>query len=412
MTEPSPVEILSAPQELPCGISVKNRFFKSAMSEALGTVNHRPTPGLCRLYEIWALGGTGVSVTGNVMVDRTALGEPRNVVLDKASDLVLFEQWAVSGKKNDTQLWMQLNHPGKQSPKFLSPQPVAPSAIPLGKGLDRMCAAPRALEEKEIETLIRRFAVSAGLAKAAGFTGVQIHAAHGYLVSQFLSPHHNRRTDKYGGSAANRMRFVSEIYAAIRAEVGDGFPVSIKLNSADFQRGGFSEEESIGVIESLDRDGIDLVEISGGNYENPAMTGASKSTLEREAYFLEFAEKLGGRLQAALVVTGGFRTAAGMADSVGLKATDLVGLARPLALVPDLPQRILDGKCVQSDIKPIKIGIKAIDRVSPLEVTWYEEQLRRLAQGKQPDPNLSPGLSLVKTVLTTGLQSFQRRRLS
>ena len=157
---------------------------------------------------------------------------------------------------------MQINHPGKQSPKSLSKEPVAPSAIPLSGGVAVAFNPPRALTEEEILDLIKRFGNTARIAKA-GFTGVQIHSAHGYLVNQFLSPHHNQREDQWGGNAENRMRFLMEVYHEMRRQVGDDFPIGIKLNSADFQRGGFTEEESMQVLKTIDEAGIDLIEISG-----------------------------------------------------------------------------------------------------------------------------------------------------
>ncbi|MCC4821109.1 NADH oxidase, partial [Vibrio lentus] len=153
--------------------------------------------------------------------DRGALGEPKNVVLDEHSDLSVFREWAKAGTQNGSQIWMQLNHPGKQIPKFLCDSPVAPSAISLERGLEKGFNTPRALTETEIIAIIDKFALSAKLAKQAGFTGVQIHGAHGYLVSQFLSSRHNQRQDKWGGSLENRLRFVFEVYRAIRKEVGD-----------------------------------------------------------------------------------------------------------------------------------------------------------------------------------------------
>jgi len=240
---------------LPNTTQIKNRLFKSAMSEQLGDKAHNPTEGLDRLYRTWATGGIGVSVTGNVMVDRTALGEPRNVVLDEQSDLDRFRSWAEAGKENNTQLWMQLNHPGKQSPKFLDREPIAPSAVPLEGGLSKAFGMPRELAESEIFNIIQHFTVSSRLARETGFTGVQIHGAHGYLVNQFLSPHHNRRQDDWGGSLENRMRFVVEIYNAIRNEVGKDFPVGIKLNASDFRDGGFTIEEAIKVAVTLETQG-------------------------------------------------------------------------------------------------------------------------------------------------------------
>ena len=185
------------------GITIKNRFFKSSMSDQLGDKNLNPTMGLIKLYDTWAQGGTGLLMTGNVMVDRQALGEPKNVVLDYKSDLDVFKRWSKASQKAGTKVWMQLNHPGKQIPKFLCKEPVAPSAIPLGGGLEKNFNAPKALTIEGIQTIIKQFASAARLAKETGFDGVQIHGAHGYLVSQFLSPRHNKRTDEWGGSIEN-----------------------------------------------------------------------------------------------------------------------------------------------------------------------------------------------------------------
>ncbi|MEO1337360.1 MAG: NADH oxidase, partial [Myxococcota bacterium] len=240
-----------------------NRILKSAMSEVLAKDGeHLPNEKHFRVYRRWAEGGTGILITGNVMVDRTALGEPGNVVLEADTNLDRFEAWvdAVRAGHPQTQFWMQINHPGKQTPKFLTPKPVAPSAVPLGAGLESVFTAPRALEADEIPKIIQRYATTARLAKTAGWDGVQIHGAHGYLVSQFLSPHHNRREDEWGGSPENRRRFVLEIYRAIRAEVGSDYAVSIKMNSADFQKGGFEGEDAYALIDVLSKEGIDLIE--------------------------------------------------------------------------------------------------------------------------------------------------------
>ena len=381
---------------LPCGITLKNRFAKSAMSEALGTIDNHVTPALERLYGRWAQGGTGLLITGNIMVDRNHTGEPRNVVLEDKRDMTLLKRWADAGQSQGNDIWVQLNHPGKQIPRMLaSGDTLAPSAVPFGKELKSAFKTPRALNEDEIFDIIRRFATSAALAKEAGFTGVQIHGAHGYLVSQFLSGHHNRRNDKWGGSLENRMRFPLEIYRAIRDAVGPDYPVSIKLNSADFQRGGFTEEESMTLAETLAAEGLDLLEISGGNYENPAMAGARgvrESTVKREAYFLDYAQA--------------------MAQAVESGATDLVGIARPLAVEPDLANRILAGQeGVISRVTPRKTGIKMIDEMAMMEVSWFSRQLHRMGKGKDPKPDESVLLSLFKVVTEMGIGSFKTRRL-
>lgn len=404
-------EVLSKPLSLKNGKIIPNRFAKSAMSETLGTIDNRVTQELVTLYRTWAEGGTGLSITGNVMIDRRHIGEPQNVVLEDEQDIELLRAWAEAGKSDGKQIWMQLNHPGKQIPKMLNKEPVSPSAIPFRKEMQSMFGTPRALTGPEVEDIVERFARSAAIAEKAGFDGVQIHGAHGYLVSQFLSPHHNQRSDEWGGSAEKRMRFVLEVYRAIRASTNSGFCVGIKLNSADFQRGGFTEEESLAVIDALASEGIDLVEISGGNYENPAMAkgnskvngGVKQSTLAREAYFLEFAEKVRKRADVPLMVTGGFRTSEGMAQAIASGATDLVGLARPLAVEPDLPNRIMSGEAFTSLVKPIKTGIKAIDNMALMEVSWYARQLGRMGNGKPPKQHDRGLLSLVEvlSVMTT-----------
>jgi 2,4-dienoyl-CoA reductase-like NADH-dependent reductase (Old Yellow Enzyme family) len=390
------VALLAQPLKLPNGSVIRNRILKSAMSEALANPSGAPTPELVRLYQAWADGGVGLCVTGNVMVDRRAVGEPGNVVIEDARDMDALQAWALAATAQGTACWVQLNHPGKQAPKGLNRETVAPSAVPFRDDLKAFFATPRALDDAEVRDVILRFGQAAGLVRQAGFSGVQIHGAHGYLVSQFLSPHHNERTDEWGGTADKRRRFVLEVYRAIRAAVGPGFPVGIKLNSADFQRGGFTEQESLDTVRALAAVGIDLIEISGGTYETPAMTGVQlgrdavpSSTRQREAYFLAFAEKARAAVSTPLVVTGGFRSAGGMAQAVGSGAVDMVGLARMLAIEPDLPRRILSGLAPLHQVKPITTGIKAIDKLGLLEVSWYTGQLKRIGRGQPTRPDES-----------------------
>jgi 2,4-dienoyl-CoA reductase-like NADH-dependent reductase (Old Yellow Enzyme family) len=403
---------LSSPYAINGKQQVKNRLFKSAMSEQLGDANHNPDHRLNTLYSTWAHGGTGLLITGNVMIDRSALGEPKNVVLDEQSDLEAFKAWAKASKINDTKIWMQLNHPGKQIPKFLTKEPVAPSAIALGSGLEASFAKPRALHSSEIESIIKRFANAARLAKECGFDGVQIHGAHGYLVSQFLSPRHNQRKDKWGGSLENRMRFVESIYHAMRAEVGDDFPIGIKLNSADYSKGGFSHEESMQVVKHLSGLGLDLVEVSGGNYESPSMVGykMADSTAAREAYFLEYAEAIRKECSIPLVVTGGFRSSKAMNQALSDDACDMIGVARPLAVDPDASNKVLDNSNYRIKMQRPSTGIKAVDRAAMLDITWYEFQLARIAQGKSPKPNMSAWSAVLQIMTSLGLHAFKQRR--
>lgn len=383
------------------------------MSEALGTTTHSPSESLVTLYKTWADGGAGLVMTGNVMIDQSALGEPKNVVVEDERDLKMLTKWAKAGTDNGTHLWMQLNHPGKQSPKMISTKPVAPSAVPLEGGLKRFFNEPRALRFSEIEDLIVRFGEAARIAKKAGFTGVQIHAAHGYLFNQFLSPYHNQRTDEWGGTLANRMRFLEEAYNEIRKQVGVSFPIGIKLNSADFQKGGFTEEESMEVLQRMSEIGIDLIEISGGNYENPIMMGAAvkESTIKREAYFIDYAKNAQNLISTPIVVTGGFRSQEGMEQAVENGEIDMVGIARPFALVPDLANRIFNGTYKTVQTKPIKTGIKLIDKsASLLEIGWYEQQLARMGNAKAPNPDYHVWTSLLQNLLASGRSVFLKRR--
>ncbi|VFQ43327.1 NADH:flavin oxidoreductase/NADH oxidase family protein [Desulfoluna butyratoxydans] len=404
-TKPNP---LAAPLTLPCGAVLKNRIVKSAMSEIMGDRGHGPTPELHRLYSRWARGGTGLLVTGNVMVDRRALGEPNNVVIEDDRHMEALSRWAECGKANGAHIWVQLNHPGRQSPAFLSPEPVAPSAIPYASDLKRAFNTPRSLTDAEILEIIHRFAKAAETVKRAGFTGVQIHGAHGYLVSQFLSPLYNHRTDRWGGDITGRMRFVLETYRAIRREVGPEFPVGIKINSSDFKKNGFTEEEALVVIRALDAEGIDLVEVSGGNYEAPAMMGGRKK--EGTPYFLAFADQAARTVTAPLVLTGGFRSDEMMRTALCETAVAMVGLARPLVVDPELPGKVLNGNTVTSTVRPLTTGVKLLDRITMLEITWYENQLRYLGMGQEPRPHENVYKTVWKILSGMGTMAFKRRR--
>lgn len=392
----TPQAVLAQPFTLPNGTVVKNRLFKSAMSEALGDRQRAATPELARLYGAWADGGIGLCITGNVMIDKRALGEPGNVVIEDDSNLTQLQSWAQAATRNGTQCWVQLNHPGKQAPKGLNRENVSPSAVPFRSEMQAFFPTPRELTDAEVRELVQRFGRAAGVVKRAGFSGVQIHGAHGYLVSQFLSPHHNRRTDEWGGTPEKRRRFVLAVLEAMREQVGPAFPIGIKLNSADFQRGGFTEEESLDTIRALSQAGIDLIEVSGGTYEAPAMTGvkadkapAKDRTVQREAYFLAFAEKARQAVKTPLVVTGGFRSAPGMAAAIASGAVDFVGLARILAIEPDVPARLLAGQEPREVVRPIRTGIGFIDKMGIMEVTWYTGQLKRIGKGQLPKPRES-----------------------
>ncbi|SFP37061.1 2,4-dienoyl-CoA reductase [Amycolatopsis arida] len=405
-------DVLGEPLKLACGAALPHRLAKAALSEQLGDRRNRPSRELVELYRTWARGGAGLLVTGNVMVDPTALGEPRNVAVPADPDPATFRDWARSVAGTDAQLWAQLNHPGRQSPRFLSRQPVAPSAVPFdNRGIRSVFAAPRALTGAEIEAIIDRFAVAARTLVAAGFAGVQLHGAHGYLISQFLSPHTNRRTDAWGGDPVRRRRFLLEVVGRVRAEIGDAVPLSVKLNSADFQRGGFTEEESLDVVRELGAAGVDLLEVSGGTYEKAAMMGVTRtraSTASREAYFLDYARKARQVSDVALMVTGGFATAEGMAEALRSGAVDVIGLGRPFTVTPDLPARLLRGEDVRAERLCPRTGIRLAD--SLLEIQWHTQQMHRVAAGKPVDRRRSALRALVVAGINDPVNAFRRVR--
>ncbi len=400
---------LAQPLELPRGGTLPNRIAKSALSEQLGDRRGAPSPELVRLYERWGRGGAGLLVTGNVMVDRRHLGEPRNVIVEDDRDLDALRAWASAAKAGGARAWVQVNHPGRQAMWFAGgTRPVAPSAV--GANVPGY-VTPRALTEAEIEEIVARYAATAAIVARAGFDGVQLHGAHGYLISQFLSPRANQRTDGWGGDPERRRRFVLEVLRAVRAAVPDDFPVGIKLNSADFQRGGFTEEESADVLAALAEEGIDLIEISGGTYEAPAMIGQvqRESTRRREAYFLEYAETVRDRVPGVpLMVTGGFRGRAAMEDAVGSGACDLVGLGRPLALAPDGPAGLLDGTLDRlRDAQP-RIGVRTLD--GAIDLYWHTRQLHRLGAGREPNLREPAWRTLLALGVDNGWGALRRKR--
>jgi 2,4-dienoyl-CoA reductase-like NADH-dependent reductase (Old Yellow Enzyme family) len=263
---------LATPLVLPCGARLQNRIAKSATSEALGDRARAPTAALIRLYRRWADSGAGLLITGNVMIDRRAIGERGNVAIEDDRHRAKLAEWAGASTAGGGHAWVQLNHPGRQAPRTLNSDAVGASPIAVS-GAPGMFRTPRPLTEPDIEELIQRFATTARLVVDAGFTGVEIQAAHGYLISQFLSPLTNQRTDRWGGTPANRRRFLIEVVRAVRAALGPGTPVAVKLNSADFQRGGMTEEESTEVILALAQEQLDVLEISGGSFESTRACG-------------------------------------------------------------------------------------------------------------------------------------------
>jgi 2,4-dienoyl-CoA reductase-like NADH-dependent reductase (Old Yellow Enzyme family) len=433
----SPSEILSRPLPLPCGAVLPNRLCKAAMTEGLADEHLRATTRLDTLYRRWSEGGAGLLLTGNVQIDRRVLERPANVTIDITDAMthdsearLRLSRWAKAGTCGGNHLWMQINHPGRQSPRYVTRQPIAPSAEQLG--MLGTFGKPRALTEDEILDLIKRFAQVAVIARDCGFTGVQIHAAHGYLLSSFLSPVTNRRADAWGGELPNRARMLIETLRATRRAVGADFPISIKLNSDDFRKGGFTNDECVQVVKWLNDEPLDLLELSGGNYEQPALLGHEgdastaaaaprrESTRRREAYFLEYAERVRAVAKMPLMVTGGFRTREAMESALSDGACDVIGLGRPLCTHTDVAGALLRGET--RELPAFERGLVLAERglFSPTsrmtvfrqlnassEIGWYYLNLFRLADGFGPD--LQRGaLSALFGYLTTEYRAAAR----
>jgi 2,4-dienoyl-CoA reductase-like NADH-dependent reductase (Old Yellow Enzyme family) len=380
---------------LPNGQTIGNRIAKAALEENLADGNQAPGQALFRLYQAWAEGETGLLLTGNVMIDRRAMTGPGGVALEDERDLQHFRQWATIGRAGGAQFWMQINHPGRQTMANLGQQALAPSAVAMDLGaFSKMFAEPKPMTETNIEEVIQRFATTATLAEKAGFTGVQIHAAHGYLISQFLSPLTNRRTDRWGGSLENRARLLLAVVTAVRNAVSPQFCVSVKLNSADFQRGGFDANDARQVIEWLNDHPIDLLELSGGSYEAPAMQGEARDgrTLAREAYFLEMAGELAGVARMPVMVTGGIRRLA-VVEQVLDSGIAMAGIGTALAIEPQLVNRWHEGRNSHPQLPPIHWKRKTLASLASMAVVRF--QMHRLSRGHKTWPQVSAIWALI-----------------
>lgn len=401
---------LFSPLALPNGAVIPNRIAKAAMEENMADADHAPSAELLRLYQAWAEGEAGLIVTGNVMVDASAMTGPGGVVLEDDRHLDRFRAWAQAGRSRGAQFWMQINHPGRQAPASLGQDTLAPSAVAVDIGrLSRQFAPPREMTAADIAEVERRFVTTALLAERAGFTGVEIHAAHGYLLSQFLSPLSNRRQDRWGGSLENRARLLLDIVRGIRAAVAPGFAVAVKLNSADFQRGGFSPEDARSVVAMLGSLGVDLVELSGGSYEAPAMTGSARDerTLAREAYFLEFARDIAEVATMPLMVTGGIRRRE-VAEKVVDSGVAMAGIATALAIEPDLPRNWRLGRADAPTLRPITWKNKQLASSAHMAAVRY--QLTRLGRRRRTSPRVSPAWALVVSQADARCRAKRYRR--
>ncbi|WP_026147818.1 NADH:flavin oxidoreductase/NADH oxidase family protein [Robiginitomaculum antarcticum] len=388
---------LFTPLTLPCGAVLPNRICKAAMEENLAEQpGQLPGPALHNLYRNWAAGGAGLILTGNVMVDPTAMTGPGGVVLqrstfDDAQAKLCFKRWAQAGTSGAGKFVMQISHPGRQVysslyDSGLGTPAVAPSDTQVEiKGLKGMFAAARALTAAEIDTLVTRFADTAAAAQACGFDGVQIHAAHGYLVSQFLSLLVNKREDEYGGNLENRARFLMKIIDAVRAKTRADFIVGVKLNSSDFQRGGFDTDDARAVVAMLNHKAVDFIEFSGGSYESAAMAGHSADgrvtrSMERELYFAEFVEDLARAAKPAIMVTGGVTRRETANYALSIKGVDMVGIARAMAANPDIPLDWRAGENLTTSIPLSRLKHPAFNSLVGMSMT--KAQMRAASQNK------------------------------
>jgi 2,4-dienoyl-CoA reductase-like NADH-dependent reductase (Old Yellow Enzyme family) len=377
------------------------------MTEGLADAHDQSTPSHQRLYATWARGGAAVLLSGNIMIDRRYLERAGNVVVQDASGLAQLRAWAKAVHDGGSQLWAQISHPGRQCPRLVNLTPLAPSEVQLK--ISGNFGRPRAASETDIEDIIQRFATTAGLMQEAGWDGVQIHAAHGYLLSQFLSARTNLRQDAWGGALEDRARLLLGVVRAVRSKVGPSYPISVKLNSSDFVKGGFTLDDSVQVVRWLNDAGIDLLEVSGGTYEQleffkPQMRD---STREREAMFLEYAKSIKAVARMPIMVTGGFRTRAGMEAALTGGHTDMIGLARPFCLEPALPQRMfardLERLPVSEDKLVLGRGywgpnsdsstIRSLNNLC--QAGWYYGQIERLGAGLSPQPDTGPVKALL-----------------
>lgn len=386
---------LCDPLQLAHGPLLPNRIAKAAMEESLVVAGQVPGHKLWSLYRRWGASGAGLLITGNVMVHSAAMTSPAGVVLDDKAPLEPFRRLAGAAKNSGSLVWMQINHPGRQVMANMPGVAWAPSALAVNVGRNtKLFAHPVAMTAQQISETIDRFVLTAHRAEQSGFDGVEVHAAHGYLLSQFLSPLTNQRTDEWGGSLENRARLLTTIVTGIRSQASSHFQVAVKINSADFQRGGFEANDAQRVISLLAPLGVDLVELSGGNYESPAMMAGSSAdprTHAREAYFLDLATTLAHSSPLPLMLTGGIVRKA-VAQKVLDSGVTMVGIGSALALNPDLLHHWASDHGDPVSIPPVRIADKSI--ASAAAMARVRSYMRSIVRGKTPRVKKSPRVAL------------------
>lgn len=321
------------------GLKLSNRLVRSATWEGLCAEDGRPTPALIELYRKLAQGGVGLIVTGIAYV--TADGRPLPGALGLHDDALAADIRALTEAvhREGGRICIQLGHAGGQTRSSLcGGRPLAPSAVAAPQYHPE---SPQEMTTDDIERVIEAFAAAARRAKGYGFDAVQLQAAHGYLLNQFLSPHTNLRSDAYGGDLKRRSRFLLEVYARVRAAVGDGYPVLVKLNGSDHLAEGFGLDEAVLVAKALDAAGVDAIEVSGGTpasgERNPLRRGIASPA--QEAYNLPLARAIRPAVRCPVLVVGGIRSVWTAKGILRRGEADYIALCRPLVRQPDLPKR-------------------------------------------------------------------------
>ncbi|VUC30413.1 unnamed protein product [Clonostachys rosea] len=377
------------------GRVAKNRFLKSPMAETLATWSPRhvyergiPTDELVELYRRWGEGKNnwGVIVTGNIDTNWAMVNGPGDMIITpdclfEGERFEKFKELAAAAKANGSLIVAQITHPGRQVQESVSPTSVSASAVQLEPKDGRTFGKPHAATRAEMKKIVDEFAYAAEYLEKAGFDGIELHGAHGYLIAQFLSRTTNKRTDEYGvQTTENRMRFVSDIVRGIKARVSPNFIVSAKLNSVEFQEGGVTPDEAREVCETLEKLGLDFVELSGGTYEELGLKFERESTKIREGFFLKFAQAisqaLGPDRKMKLYLSGGMRSVGPMISA--LDSVDGIGLGRPAAAEPRLASDILEGRA-SGALKPLTPGEEF-----PLSLIAAGAQIWQIASGKEP----------------------------
>lgn len=379
------------------GRTAPNRFLKAAMTERISSWDPKNLPGrgipssnLINVYKRWGEGSVGTILTGNIMMEFDQLEAAGNPIIPrseapKGERFDAFQKLAAAAKAQSSLVIGQVSHPGRQVPENIQPHPISASDVRLeGHPMGMTFAKPRPASQEDIEDVIEGFAHAAEYLHAAGYDGIQLHGAHGYLLAQFLAPTTNKRTDKYGGSLENRSRLIMEIAKRIHTRVPKDFILGIKINSVEFQEGGFSPEEARSLCEALEAHKFDFVELSGGTYEELAFMHKRDSTRAREAFFLDFAEQIVTPLkQTRTFITGGFKTVGAMVHA--LHTVDGVGLARPICQEPRICRAILDGEikgAIKQRLDQDNFGLTNVAAGSQIRQIGKDEEPLDLSQEK------------------------------